>query len=84
MIELHGIFSKRPDMRSVGDIITVKTSHILTLNPFAPQTASHDIAALRRKLDLTASIKEQPKVFHNHEGKYQVRTGASLSLWSQR
>ena len=40
---------------------------------FDPQTASHDMAALRRKMDLTCSTKEQPKLFHEHEGKYQVR-----------
>lgn len=34
------------------------------------QTPSHDIGALRRKMDLSSS-KHQPEVFYDHEGRYQ-------------
>ena len=35
------------------------------------QTASHDVAALRRKTQLAASAGALPRVFYDHEGRYQ-------------
>lgn len=37
---------------------------------YEAQTPSHDVGALRRKMDVS-SVKHQPDVFYDHEGRYQ-------------